>query len=677
MKSMKKLVLASLALLVVMMVILPLVGCDTNAGSSSTLNTDVTSGSIGGSSGTGDNGNGSDNTGNNGDNGSDNTGDNGGNTGAIGGNTGATGNTDGENIVFKTILGYSPLTFTFNTKEGTVEVDDPVDGKKYGTYTGNLEQDGIITMTVNDRSGQSTDITGGDSGNTSGTEGDSSDIGTTGGSIKFENGDFYIQFDTENGAVSGYHPLKGYVSGIFTGDLNQDSFISITIFDYNNDEPATLSCPLGESGKKLTFPVPYLGDTVLTRSGNSENGSTGDDSSNTRITGIISESGKKMTAKETGSNAIVLRRNDVSVTLQDSDGDGYYEISTVAELYAFAAKVNAGETAINGELTANIVVEENVLKHIEVEENVQWYIASRDWIPIGNADSPYTGTFNGADYTISGLYFNDSIDYAGLFGYLGEEGMIQNLGVLDSNFYFYGNSGRAYGGGIVGYNSGSVINCYNKGNIRASSNNVGGIVGYNWGSVINCYNEGDIDVSSKTNCFVGGIVGDNFELVINCYNTGAISSDATSGINNTGGIAGGNHNLVINCYNTGTISGDAYSSVRIGGIVGDNKYGRVFSCYNTGKADVHNVAIDGDVTNCYYLSSLGSGYNGDGEAKEENVFASKEMSDLLNTWSKDIPTLLNANGIEIPEHLSISQGDTYWEYINGNPAPTLKAFNKS
>ena len=621
MKSMKKLVLASLALLAVMMVILPLVGCDTNAGSSSTLNTGTTD----------DNGNGSDNTGNNG-----------GNTGAIGGNTGATGNTDGENIVFKTILGYSPLTFTFNTKEGTVEVDDPVDGKKYGTYTGNLEQDGIITMTVNDRSEQSTDITGSDSGNTSGTEGDSSDIGTTGGSIKFENGDFYIQFDTENGAISGYHPFKGDISGIFTGDLNQDSFIYITIFDYNNDKPATLSCPLGESGKKLTFPVPYLGDTVLTRSGNSENGSTGDDSSNTRITGIISESGKKMTAKSPGSNAIVLRRNDVSVTLQDSDGDGYYEISTVAELYAFAAKVNAGETAINGELTANIVVEENVLKYIEVEENVQWYIASRDWIPIGNADSPYTGTFNGADYTISGLYFNDSIDYAGLFGYLGEEGMIQNLGVLDSNFYFYG---EKYGGGIVGYNSGSVINCYNKGNIRASS------------------------------YYVGGIVGDNFELVINCYNTGAISSDATSGINYTGGIAGGNYNLVINCYNTGTISGDAYSSDKIGGIVGDNKYGRVFSCYNTGKADDHNVAIDGDVTNCYYLSSLGWDFYG--EAKEENVFASKEMSDLLNTRSEDIPTLLNMNGIEIPEHLSISQGDTYWEYINGNPAPTLKAFNKS
>ena len=76
------------------MVILPLLGCDTNAGSSSTLNTD-------------------------------------------------SGNAGGEIIVFKTESGYYfPLTFTFNTKEGTVVVDHPIDGNKYGTYTGNLNRDG-------------------------------------------------------------------------------------------------------------------------------------------------------------------------------------------------------------------------------------------------------------------------------------------------------------------------------------------------------------------------------------------------------------------------------------------------------------------------------------------------------------------------------------------------------
>lgn len=112
MKSMKKLMLVGLTLLAVMMVILPLVGCDSNAGS---------------------------------------------------------GNTDEKIIVFKTPQGYFfPLVFTFNTVNGTVEVDHPVDGKKYGTYTGNLNQNGTITMIEIDESGERTFITGtiSDSGKT-------------------------------------------------------------------------------------------------------------------------------------------------------------------------------------------------------------------------------------------------------------------------------------------------------------------------------------------------------------------------------------------------------------------------------------------------------------------------------------------------------------------------------
>ena len=50
-----------------------------------------------------------------------------------------------------------------------------------------------------------------------------------------------------------------------------------------------------------------------------------------------------------------------SVTLRDADGDGYYDIGTADELYAFAAAVNGGNTSIKGELTADIIVNQNVL----------------------------------------------------------------------------------------------------------------------------------------------------------------------------------------------------------------------------------------------------------------------------------------------------------------------------
>ena len=50
-----------------------------------------------------------------------------------------------------------------------------------------------------------------------------------------------------------------------------------------------------------------------------------------------------------------------TITLEDTNSDGYYEINTADKLYAFAAAVNAGNTSINGELTANITVNTGVL----------------------------------------------------------------------------------------------------------------------------------------------------------------------------------------------------------------------------------------------------------------------------------------------------------------------------
>lgn len=43
------------------------------------------------------------------------------------------------------------------------------------------------------------------------------------------------------------------------------------------------------------------------------------------------------------------------------DSDGYYTIATADVLYAFAEMVNAGNTAINGRLTADIVVNEGTM----------------------------------------------------------------------------------------------------------------------------------------------------------------------------------------------------------------------------------------------------------------------------------------------------------------------------
>jgi hypothetical protein len=49
----------------------------------------------------------------------------------------------------------------------------------------------------------------------------------------------------------------------------------------------------------------------------------------------------------------------------------------------------------------------------------------------------YSGTFDGNNKTVSGLYFNGNSSYIGLFGSSEIDGNIKNVGVVDS--YFKGN----------------------------------------------------------------------------------------------------------------------------------------------------------------------------------------------------------------------------------------------
>jgi len=97
---------------------------------------------------------------------------------------------------------------------------------------------------------------------------------------------------------------------------------------------------------------------------------------------------------------------------------------------------------------------------------------------MGNRTTQYSGTFDGNNKTVSGLYFNGDSTCIGLFGSSESDGNIKNVGVVDS--YFKGND---HVGGVCGNNAGTITNCYNAGNLTAieSSATIGGICGYNNG----------------------------------------------------------------------------------------------------------------------------------------------------------------------------------------------------
>ncbi len=232
------------------------------------------------------------------------------------------------------------------------------------------------------------------------------------------------------------------------------------------------------------------------------------------------------------------------------NGDGYYEIANAGNLYWFAQYVNDGgqlagaDTPMdmsddvytyqaNAILTENITINENVLS--EMAKQTPNTDGFKEWTPIAmpspNNPLGYLGTFDGAGYTISGLYVNNGeLTEVGLFGING--GTVQNVRLVDSYLHAGSNVG-----GIVGQNRGTVQNCYNVGSVSGEGDGVGGVVGYNTDTVQNCYNVGSVGGEGVS---VGGLVGTNGGTVQNCYfdtskHGGGAIGDGTGTVTNTEG----------------------------------------------------------------------------------------------------------------------------------------------
>ena len=337
-----------------------------------------------------------------------------------------------------------------------------------------------------------------------------------------------------------------------------------------------------------------------------------------------------------------------------------YFVYNAKGLFSVANTVNSGATDINITLTDNIVVNENVLNDDgTLNGNGSNF---RTWTPIGNGNNRYIGTFDGAGYTISGLYFNNSdANYIGLIGYLNQGGIVKNVGVADSYI-----NGDDYVGGIVGRSAGTVTNSYNASSVNGIER-VGGIVGHAAeGSIYKCYNTGVVKGSYN---FAGGVAGENDGTINQCYNTGAVS-----GYYIAGGVVGENNAEINNCYNTGDVSSTS-KNAKVGGVAGRNIIdGTVTNSYSTGgivatgseasAGGVVGYMYSGLLSNCYFNKTKYSGYSCGGEnssctitntsGKTTTEFAAEKMAALLNG----------------------SQTDAPWEYIEGNASPTLKAFNQ-
>ena len=249
-----------------------------------------------------------------------------------------------------------------------------------------------------------------------------------------------------------------------------------------------------------------------------------------------------------------------AITATPPDGVGTeekpYQITNAEELYWFAGLVNGDKSIIGNSIKQNTGACAVLIENITINENVLDENGSlngngsglEQWTPIGSygirGEEAYIGTFDGNGYTISGLYVDSDAQYVGLFGCVGRNGKIQNVGVVDS--YISATGDKVCVGGVCGYNyEGTIENCYNTGTVTGSGINVGGVCGGNSWNIINCYNTGKVSTTDDRAC-VGGVCGYNTKNIKNCYNTGKIS--VTIHRSFVGGVCGMNFGGINNCY---------------------------------------------------------------------------------------------------------------------------------
>jgi len=273
----------------------------------------------------------------------------------------------------------------------------------------------------------------------------------------------------------------------------------------------------------------------------------------------------------------------------------------------------------------------------------------------------FNGTFDCQGFSIANLVIDSNSEYAGLFGLIGEEGVVCQVSLSGGSvrgaavFYVSTGGGRCGTGALAGENRGLIQDCHvdvnvlgvdfvgglvgeNRGVISMSSSRgwvrgddrVGGLVGYNHsGSIFESHAEGEVVGSGDG---IGGLVGfgDGGSISF-CYSLSPVMGDEA-----VGGLVGSHPSGTIsNCYAFSVITGDDW----IGGLIGSNS-GTVATSASMafvngvdrgGYSHAYGVGglvggNSGDIENCYSTGVISSQY-------PPALLAGHNLGNILNCYS--------------------------------------------
>ena len=248
-----------------------------------------------------------------------------------------------------------------------------------------------------------------------------------------------------------------------------------------------------------------------------------------------------------------------------------------------AAGMGCPATCQGYELAANLTFDTNDDAVVDGADGPLAWNEGAGWTPIGSTTSPFSGKFQGNDYTISRLFIdNRDLWEVGLFGV--NSGEIRQVALTEVQVS--GAVADKYIGGLAGSNNrGAIYDSYVTGQVTAAGNNpaVGGLVGYNnRGAIYRSYTDAAVS-SAGYKARIGGLVGENNRgTIAQSYARGAVSvSNRASG---AGGLVGyNNRGVILTSSASGDVSASrAGESIRIGGLLGKSIYGLIAEAYASG-----------------------------------------------------------------------------------------------
>ena len=341
----------------------------------------------------------------------------------------------------------------------------------------------------------------------------------------------------------------------------------------------------------------------------------------------------------------------------NGDVDTPYIITKAEELAWFRNQVNGGKNKICAKIADNVEVID--LKDFCHAEDVSQNLKELSWVPIGTANKPYKGTFDGNNKTITNLYIKTAHNDVGFFcmimgatiqDLIFDNAKVENVsttntkalctGILAGYAYADTNSpshikgikttknctviGQNDTGGIVGNACNiNLENCENRSSVKGESY-VGGIAGdYSYKNIKRCTNYGTVETVKNNSQRTGGIIGyANGTSIEDCANYGKLTSKGWY----YGGIAGemrGNSSIqnvfsygdMTYTYAPGIIIGyvDRNSTLTAKGIVAYNKEvllnnsSENIKIVGTGSLTFEDGKVEADVVKAFTLEQIKSG----------------------------------------------------------------------